>query len=64
MDQTYYDIVDKMEKAGIDREYMLGWMGGYLQNPDREEQRHTEAYDAGFEDGSNKNTDNMDNFKA
>ncbi len=64
MDQTYYDTVDKMEKTGVDREYMLGWMGGYLHNPDREEQRHTEAYDAGFEDGQNKNTDNMDKYKA
>ena len=64
MDQTYYDSIDKMEKAGIDREYMVGWMGGYLQNPEREEQRTTEAYAAGFEDGSNKNTDNMDKFKA
>jgi hypothetical protein len=64
MDQTYYDTIDKMEKAGINREYMVGWMGGYLQNPEREEQRTTEAYAAGFEDGSNKNTDNMDKFKA
>ena len=64
MDQTYYDTITKMEKAGIDKEYMVGWMGGYMQNPEREEQRSTEAYAAGFEDGSNKNTDNMDKFKA
>ena len=64
MDQTYYDAIDKMEKAGINREYMVGWMGGYMQNPEREEQRTSDAYTAGFEDGSNKNTDNMDKYKA
>lgn len=64
MDQTYYDSIDKMEKAGINREYLVGWMGGYMQNPEREEQRLSEAYTAGFEDGSNKNTDNMDKYKA
>ena len=57
MDKTYYETVKKMEEANVDREYILGWMGGYLENPEREEQRVSEAYQAGQEDGSNKVTD-------
>lgn len=56
MDQTYYDTVSKLEKSSTDREYVVGWMGGYLQNPHREEQRVTEPYEAGYSDGSNGNT--------
>jgi hypothetical protein len=63
MDQTYYDTIDQMEKAGIDPEYINGWASGYLQNPKREEQRITEAYDAGYEDGEGKTTDRMNDFK-
>ncbi|MDH5648656.1 MAG: hypothetical protein OEY67_03290 [Gammaproteobacteria bacterium] len=59
MDQTYYQTVDKMEKASVDKEYMNGWMCGYLRNPKREEQRLTDAYNAGYDDGTNRNTDNM-----
>ncbi len=59
MDQTYYDAVSKMEEMNVDREYVLGWMGGYLENPEREEQRVTEAYEAGYEDGQGKSTDNF-----
>lgn len=40
-----------MEKAGVDAEYLQGWQGGYLVNPEREEQRLTEAYEAGYADG-------------
>lgn len=64
VDQTYYDTVTKMEKDGIDPEYMDGWMSGYLRNPLREEQRITDAYQAGYDDGQEKTTDNMANFKA
>lgn len=63
MDQTYYDAVTKMEQMGVDDEYIQGWQAGYLQNPKREEQRVTEAYDAGFEDGEEKTLDNLDNWK-
>lgn len=62
MDQTYYDTVGKMEKAGADKEYMNGWMCGYLHNPKREEQRLNDAYNAGFDDGWNKNTDHMGDY--
>ena len=62
MDQTYYDSVTKMEQLDVDEQYMLGWMQGYLQNPKIEEQRITEAYEAGYEDGESKNTDNFTNW--
>ena len=55
---TYHKTVVEMEKAGVDPEYLQGWQGGFLVNPKREEQRVTEAYDAGYEDGSNGVTDN------
>lgn len=49
--KAYYETIDKMEKSGVDPEYIQGWIGGYLQNPKREEQRITEAYEAGYEAG-------------
>ena len=63
MEQVYYETVDKLEKMGVDRDYILGWIGGYLGNPKREEQRVTAAYDAGFDDGKNKNTTNAEAWK-
>ncbi len=62
MDKSYYEAVDAMEKAGVDSEYIQGWVGGYLANPKREEQRITEAYDAGYGDGEEKNADNYSGF--
>jgi hypothetical protein len=62
MNQQYYDAVTKMEKMGVDPEYIQGWQGGYLLNPEREEQRVTEAYSAGYEDGKEKNTENFSNW--
>ncbi|MDH3281447.1 MAG: hypothetical protein OEQ18_10005 [Gammaproteobacteria bacterium] len=64
MDKTYYDTVDRLEKAGVDRDYILGWIGGYTSSPKREEQRVTEAYDAGYEDGLAKQTDKAESFKS
>lgn len=51
MNQEYYNMVVEMEKAGADAEYVQGWQGGYLLNPEREEQRLTDAYEAGYSDG-------------
>ena len=62
MNQTYYDAVTKMEEMGVNEEYVQGWQAGFLQNPKREEQRVTEAYDAGYDDGEEKNTDNFGNW--
>ncbi len=52
MDQAfYYNAVDKMQKMQVDSEYVHGWIGGYMGNPKREEQRISDAYEAGYEDG-------------
>ena len=59
MNKEYYNAVTKMEEAGVDPEYIVGWEGGYVLNPPREEQRVTEAYEAGYEDGKEKNADNF-----
>jgi antibiotic biosynthesis monooxygenase (ABM) superfamily enzyme len=50
-----------MEKAGTDPEYVLGWQCAYLHNPKREEQRLTDAYNAGYEDGG---TQKMNGYTA
>lgn len=57
MSNAYYETVTKMEKAGVDPEYIQGWEGGYLHNPKREEQRVNDAYNAGYEDGLAQKTD-------
>jgi hypothetical protein len=57
MSNPYYTAIDKMEKAGVDAEYIDGWACGFLRNPKREEQRVSEAYEAGYEDGSAENSD-------
>ncbi|MCB1866142.1 MAG: hypothetical protein KDG50_12010 [Chromatiales bacterium] len=62
VDQTYYDAVTQMEEMGVDQQYMIGWMSGYLQNPKVEEQRVTEAYEAGYSDGEERSTDNFENW--
>lgn len=62
MNQTYYDAVTKMEEMGCDEEYILGWQSGFLQNPEREEQRVTDGYEAGYADGQEKNMDNFGNW--
>ncbi|MBZ0071074.1 MAG: hypothetical protein WCY26_01165 [Thiohalobacteraceae bacterium] len=51
MSNPYYEAIDKMEKAGVDRDYIVGWAGAYNQNPPREEQRASDAYTAGYEKG-------------
>lgn len=58
MDKSYYEAVDKLEKMGVDGEYIQGWIGGYMSNPKREEQRITDAYEAGYGDGESKETTN------
>ncbi|WJW74331.1 hypothetical protein QVG61_07325 [Thiohalobacter sp. IOR34] len=52
--QDYYDAVKKMEEAGVDPDYIIGWQSGYWLDPEREEQRVTEAYEAGYEKGKAK----------
>ena len=62
MNSEYYNAITKMEEAGVDPEYILGWEGGYVVNPPREEQRVTDAYEAGYEDGKEKNADNFSSW--
>lgn len=57
MNQQYYDAVVAMEKAGTDPEFVQGWQNAYLINSEREEQRVTEAYEAGYEAGKEKDTE-------
>lgn len=54
MNPMYYEMIDKLEKMGVDPDYLQGWVGGFLGNPEREEQRVTPAYSAGYEDGQNQ----------
>ena len=62
MNQAYRDAVTKMEEMKVQDEYILGWQGGFLGHPQREEQRVTEAYEAGYEDGQAGTTDNFANW--
>ncbi|MCK5725483.1 MAG: hypothetical protein KAH22_01515 [Thiotrichaceae bacterium] len=64
MNQEYYDTVVKMEAANTDAEYVQGWQGGYLINPEREEQRLTDAYNAGYADGKEKKLDGYSEWSA
>jgi hypothetical protein len=59
MNQAYRDATTKMEEMKVNPEYVLGWQGGFLGHPMREEQRLSEAYEAGFEDGGAKSTENF-----
>jgi hypothetical protein len=47
---------------GVNAEYVQGWQGGYVHNPEREEQRVNEAYSAGFADGTERTTENFGNW--
>lgn len=62
MNQAYRDATTKMEEMQVDPEYLLGWQGGFLGHPKREEQRLTEAYEAGYEDGKANSSDNFANW--
>ena len=63
MNETYRNAVVQMEEQGVQDEYILGWQGGFLGHPPREETRTTDAYDAGYEDGQEKNLANIGNWK-
>jgi hypothetical protein len=64
MDKMYYETIDTLEKSGTNPEYIQGWVGGYLGNPKREEQRITDAYGTGYEDGRAGTTANAGKFKS
>lgn len=52
-----------MEQAGVDDNYIQGWIAGYLNNPKIEEQRITTEYKTGYQDGKEKLDDNFVNFR-
>ncbi len=56
----YFQAVDKMQAAAVDADYIQGWVGGYMGNPKREEQRVTEAYEAGYADGARRDPNAFD----
>jgi len=62
MNQIYRDATTKMEEMDVNPEYVLGWQGGFLGHPMREQQRLSEAYEAGYEDGSARSTDKFDDW--
>ncbi|MBX2839124.1 MAG: hypothetical protein KTR35_19865 [Gammaproteobacteria bacterium] len=54
MDKSkYHATLKEMHEAGVDKDYHHGWASGALENTPLEEQRVTEAYTAGYEDGQN-----------
>ena len=64
MNNQYYETVADLQKQGIAPDYIVGWASGFLGSPKVEEQRITESYAAGYEDGANKNTDRAANWKT
>jgi len=62
MNMDYYNSTVEMEKAGTNPEFVVGWQCGYLLNPEREEQRVTEAYEAGYEAGKEKDMEAYKNW--
>ena len=62
--KLYHDTVDRMQKADVDPEYVQGWVGGFMGNPKREEQRITEAYEAGYAAGEIGETDRFDQWRT
>ena len=55
MDKLYYEAIDRMEKQGVDPVYINGWASGFLHNPKREAQHASEAYEAGYAHGRERN---------
>jgi hypothetical protein len=58
----YYTAVKKMEEIGVNDNYIQGWIAGFLGNPEIEEQRITDEYSSGYEDGKEKTDSNFSNF--
>ena len=51
------------EKMSVSDDYIIGWQEGYQGSPKVEEQRITDAYEAGYTDGEKRTTDSAENFK-
>nr|BAW82209.1 conserved hypothetical protein [Calyptogena laubieri symbiont] len=59
---TYYEGVKKMEEMGVNDNYIQGWVAGFLNNPEIEEQRITNEWKSGYEDGKEHTEVNFINF--
>lgn len=62
--RLYRETIAEMESKQVDREYVQGWAGGFMGNPKREEQRVSEAYEKGYEDGCNGEASNYESWIA
>ena len=62
--RLYRQTIVEMEANKVDRDYIQGWIGGFMGNPKREEQRISEAYERGYEDGSNGETSSYGDWIA
>ena len=63
MQNIYYETIRRLEEMKVQRQYILGWASGYLGNPEIEEQRMTDAWQAGYDDGKACSTDEAENWK-
>ena len=63
MNNEYFNKITELEKMNASDDYIIGWQEGYQSSPKVEEQRLSDAYEAGYADGENKNIDNAANFK-
>lgn len=52
MKNQYHQTITDLEKQGVSSDYILGWASGFLGNPKLEEQRISDAYQVGYEDGA------------
>ena len=64
MTSPYYQTISKLEQDNVSKEYILGWASGYLGNPKVEEQRITEGYEAGYNDGKSGTADSASGFSS
>jgi hypothetical protein len=51
-----------MEEMGVNDNYIQGWVAGFLNNPEIEEQRKTDEYESGYEDGQAHTDENFAKF--
>ena len=63
MNDEYFKKVSELEEMGVSDDYIIGWQTGYQNSPKVEEQRLSDAYEAGYEDGEKKTIDNAGKFK-
>ncbi|MDH5435445.1 MAG: hypothetical protein OEX83_01685 [Gammaproteobacteria bacterium] len=59
---NYHKTMTDLETKGVNKDYIIGWAGGFWHHPLREEQRVTDAYSAGYEDGKAGNVSSADSW--